>query len=246
MSSFSKIIVLAITLVLSSYSVNAQKFGRKSKTIFGVKGGLNIANQTFSTDYGPGDEKYGLMTGFHLGGTCEKFFGRIFSIETDLLFSTKGHTYISEDTYEYTGGKTFVDANNKRVVNYLEIPIQLKASQQLGDNSLAFLALGPYFSTALNGVWVTYEEVKHYNTNDELVGDELVDTKEDLKFGSKSGDSYRRTDWGIQVNIGAEFGPLQVSGGYQWGISNIDGARANGAKHTNRIIKMSLGYRFIR
>lgn len=52
MSSFSKIIVLAITLVLSSYSVNAQKFGRKSKTIFGVKGGLNIANQTFSTDYG--------------------------------------------------------------------------------------------------------------------------------------------------------------------------------------------------
>lgn len=234
MNYLTKILALTIFTFITINSVRAQKFGRKSKTIFGVKLGINKANQTFSNDFGPGDENYKLMTGFHLGATAEKFFGRIFSVETDLLYSTKGHKYISEDVYP--GGIT-VSQNNKRVISYLEIPIQFKASQQLGDNSLAFIAFGPYLAYAINGVWVYYVEETGFPTYDET---------EDIKFGSNNGDTYRRTDWGIQLNVGTEIGPLQVSAGYQWGLSNIDGERAAGAKHTNRIIKVSLGYRFIR
>ena len=225
--------LVILLFCISITSVDAQKFGRKSKTIFGVKGGLNIANQTFSNDFGPGDDDYKLMTQFHLGATAERYFGRVFSVEADFLYSSKGHKFIRTSM----NGNDEYTEDNKRVVNYLEIPVQFKASQQLGDNSLAYFAVGPYFSYALSGVWVFYEE---------LNGNPVVDTKEDIAFGSENTDVYRRTDWGAQFNFGIESGPFQVSGGYQWGISNIDGARAQGAEHTNRVIKVSIGYRFVR
>ncbi|MCF0053579.1 PorT family protein [Dyadobacter chenwenxiniae] len=73
-----KKLLLAAVLLISVQSAFAQKFS------IGPKAGLNISNYT------GGDIESDALVGYHLGGIINYGFGKVFSLQPEVLFSTQG------------------------------------------------------------------------------------------------------------------------------------------------------------
>ncbi|WP_026629797.1 porin family protein [Dyadobacter alkalitolerans] len=73
-----KKLLLAAALLISVQSAFAQKFS------IGPKAGLNISNYT------GGDIESDALVGYHLGGIINYGFGKVFSLQPEVLFSTQG------------------------------------------------------------------------------------------------------------------------------------------------------------
>ena len=85
----------------------------------------------------------------------------------------------------------------KYTLNYIQVPIQI----QFRSNGF-FGAVGPYMAYAIGGQ-VTED------------GD-----SEDLDFGNELDDDYSSTDYGINVELGYEFGSLRATASYGLGLAN--------------------------
>ncbi len=81
--------------------------------------------------------------GFHLGFTVDVPINDFLSFEPGLVFTTKGLKY--ED--EFMG----VDLKVKVNLYYLDIPLTIKASHDLGGGIKMFGAVGPYVGLGLSG-----------------------------------------------------------------------------------------------
>ena len=111
MENLTKILMISF-LTLLFYQANAQTFE--------IKGGLNLANmldkineETLSTDYS-------MNPGFHFGLTADFPLNDYLSFEPGLLYTTKG--------FKFEG----FDVTSKVNLNYLDIPLSVKASHDLG------------------------------------------------------------------------------------------------------------------
>lgn len=102
-----KILLAAVLFLAASASIQAQLVK------FGVKAGVNFANQTGDAFDAPGIEKEGI-TSYHAGLVAEiKLLDR-FAIQPELLYSTQGATYKN-------AGEEF-----KNELGYLSIPVMAK------------------------------------------------------------------------------------------------------------------------
>jgi len=93
--------------------VNAQK------AQFGFKGGLNVANQSFSGDGAPSPSS---KVGFHVGGFVEIKVSDKFAIQPELLYSTQGSKFNEIVNYQGTDYKAEVTLK----LSYINIPFMLK------------------------------------------------------------------------------------------------------------------------
>ncbi|TDD94444.1 porin family protein [Flavobacterium cellulosilyticum] len=118
-----------ILLTLISFSIQAQSLR------FGLKGGLNYANQTGS-DITINSTNYNTdaITSYHVGLVAEIKLLDKFGIQPELLYSTKGATY-----------KNAVE-EFKNELGYISIPVLLK----LGLSKSLSLELGPQASFLLS------------------------------------------------------------------------------------------------
>ena len=107
--------LLFVALLCLSTSAFSQKFQ------LGVKGGVNVSNYT------GGDVKTKSLIGFHAGGLVNFLFGKNFSVQPELIFSSQGATYTN------AGTKT----NLK--VSYINMPVMLK----LKFNGGIYIEAGP-------------------------------------------------------------------------------------------------------
>ena len=124
-----KIIVAAVILFAGSLSMNAQAIK------FGFKGGLNYANQTGSDiTVTTNNYKKEAITSYHAGLLAEIRLTDVFSIQPELLYSTKGATY-----------KNAVE-EFKNELGYISIPVLAKISL----NNAISLDLGPQASFLLS------------------------------------------------------------------------------------------------
>jgi hypothetical protein len=110
-----KIMMIACGLLMASVSVNAQGL------TFGAKAGVNYANVSNVEDSKA-------TIGFHVGGIANYAFNESWSIQPEVLFSTKGYSF---EVLDETSNVTF---------SYIEIPVSVKYTL---SNSLNFSA-GPY------------------------------------------------------------------------------------------------------
>src|SRR3954465_15293967 len=102
-----KIFLVAVLFLATSASIQAQLVK------FGVKAGVNFANQTGDAFDAPDVDKEGI-TSFHAGVVAEiKLLDR-FAIQPELLYSTQGATY-----------KNAV-SEFKNELGYLSIPVMAK------------------------------------------------------------------------------------------------------------------------
>lgn len=124
-----KIILAAIVLLGVSASMQAQAIK------FGVKAGLNYANQTGSNiSTTIGDYNKDAITSYHAGLIAEIKLTDGFAIQPELLYSTQGATY-KNATEEF-----------KNELGYISIPVMAKFSL---NNSIS-LDLGPQASFLLS------------------------------------------------------------------------------------------------
>ena len=186
---------------------------------FGVKGGLNYANMLDKTNTRTYSADYKAKIGFNMGVTAEYSISEKFAIEPGLLFSTKG----TKD--KSTGTKTSLN------LNYLEIPINAIYKIELSSSSKILINAGPYFGYAISGKMKASEPVLGVNE----------DSKEQKVV---IGTDIKPLDFGLNIGAGVEIKDITVSLQYGYGLANLTLHSENDAKLKNRVLGISIGYKF--
>lgn len=170
-----KFILLAIVLFTIGFA-NAQK------AEFGLKGGLNIANEKF---IGSGAPSTSTLIGVNLGGFVEIKVSEKFAIQPELLYSTQGTKLNWE-----TNGTTI----NSFKLAYINIPVMAKfyASKKFSLEAgpqIGFLTSAKVNGTS-GGTTVDVDAKKFYKSTD---------------FGINFGASYeitKKLSIGLRYNLG--------------------------------------------
>lgn len=213
------VVVIAFTMTTEIFAQN-----------FGIKGGLNLSNMLVKDDDDTYSDDFKMKPGFHIGATAEFPLTGIFSFETGLLLSTKGSKMSEEETFM---GETY-KYESKLTLFYLDIPLSAKASFDLGGTKI-YGVFGPYLSYGLSGK-SKYEETFDGETESD---------EEDIKWGSDEDESdLKRLDFGLTMGAGVEINSIQIGLSYALGLANISPYTDGGSKINNRVLGLSVGYKF--
>ena len=214
MKNVVKLFVVVIALMMTT-ELFAQNFG--------IKAGLNLSKMIAKDDDGIArDDYYKMKPGFHIGATAEFPFSDMLSFETGLLLSTKGYR-VSEETLE-----------TKLNLLYLDIPLSAKASFDLGEAKI-YGVFGPYLGFGLSGK-SNYEET---------IGGVLYSEEGDVEWGSDENESdLKRLDFGLTMGAGVEINSIQIGLTYGLGLADILSYNYGGAELNNRVLGISVGYKF--
>jgi opacity protein-like surface antigen len=203
-----KIILTAVAVLVFGF-VNAQK------AEFGIKGGLNVANQSYSGEVSPSPSS---IIGFHIGGFVEVKVSDKFSIQPELLYSTQG----SEFDMTVNNNGIYYDTKNTFKLAYINIPVMFKyyAAEKFS------LQAGPQIGFLTSSKMET-EVIGQSVTQD------VKDLFETVDFGLIIGAGY---DFTKKVSAGIR---------YNFGLANVaktdDGSND---KIKNNVFSVSLGYKF--
>ncbi len=141
-------LVLLIVFAMFAQIANAQ--------VFGIKGGLNIANMSFSSSGMSISPKS--IIGLQVGPVAEFELQENLFLNTGLLYSLKG-CKIKMDVY----GTSY---ESTETLNYLEVPVYLAYKFVASETSKFFVQAGPYLGYALSG-----KEKMNGETTDITFGD---------------------------------------------------------------------------
>ncbi|NJO87941.1 MAG: PorT family protein [Chloroflexia bacterium] len=167
-----------------------------------------------------------MVLGFNVGATVEFPVSDAFAVQSGLILNTKGVKIDASQT-----GYTY---ENKMTLTCLDIPINAKYSLDLSGTKLYFAA-GPYVSFALKG---------KYDEKDGPDGD-VVSSDGDLEIGNdEEKDDIKRMDFGLNFGAGVEFGAIGVGAQYGLGLSNLVPGGDSDNTMKNRLISISLSYKF--
>lgn len=169
-------------IILSSLLLLAFGFTYAQKAEFGMKGGLNVANQNFDGDGAPPTSS---LIGFHIAGFVDIKISDKFSIQPELLYSTQGTklNWLSD-------GVTI----NSFKLAYINIPVMAKyyATEkfclEVGPQ-IGFLTSAKVNGTS-DGTTVDVDAKRFYNSTD---------------FGINIGAGYdltKKISAGIRYNLG--------------------------------------------
>ena len=184
----SYISVAVVTLIMAPLVSQAQMDDSR----IGIKGGLNVSNF-----YQNNVDDQNARLGFSVGLFTELAVGESFSIQPELLLSTKGN----RATYGNSGG--LPDAFNiegevKSNLTYIDIPILAKVT--FGEIINAHI--GPYASYLI-GASVSGE------------GD-LGDGSEELDR-----DNFKSWDYGLAAGLGVDLEAVTIGARYNLGLVNV-------------------------
>jgi len=197
---------------------------------FVVKGGLNLSNMIAKDDEETYSDDFKMRPGFHVGAAVEFPINEMFSFETGLLLSTKGFKMSEEETYD---GETY-KFEEKINLLYFDIPLTAKATFDLGGAKI-YGVFGPYLGMGLSG------KEKY-----EVTIDGETDTEEeDIEWGSDEDEDFlKRLDFGLTMGAGVEISSIQIGLTYGLGLANISSYNDDGTKVNNRVLGISVGYKF--
>ncbi len=197
--------------------------------IFGIKAGVNLSTMSLKDNNGNYSDDFKMNPGFHVGVTGEFPLTEIFSFETGLLLSTKGLKI--NQVEDIPLGPTTV-LKGKMNLLYLDIPFTAKAYFDIGSTKIYGL-FGPYLGMGVSG-----------KNKYEITGEGETRTGEkNISWGSEEND-YKRLDYGLTAGSGVEIKSIQIGLFYSLGLANISNQSVNGRKFSNRILGITVGYRF--
>jgi len=217
MKTLMKLIIVAVMLSITSATYSQS---------IAVKAGLNLATMRERDDNSTYSNNFTLNPGFHVGANVEFTIYKILSLETGLFFLTKGYKSdysleILDNTYHF---------KHKTNLYYIDLPITLKLTFVIGKVKI-FGSFGEYLGLGLFG----------NNKTDSPV---LDDTNTDISWGSGDKDDLRRFDFGMTFNAGVEFYSIIIGACYDHGFANISAHSVSGYNIKNRVLGISVGYRF--
>ncbi len=213
------VVVIAFTMTTELFAQN-----------FGVKAGLNLSNMLVKDDNDTYSDDFKMNPGFHVGATAEFPFSDMLSFETGLLLSTKGYKVSEEETFM---GET-IKMEGKLNLLYLDIPLTAKAFFDIGSAKI-YGVFGPYLGMGLSG------KSKYEAT----YGGETEKGEYDIEWGSDEDESdFKRLDFGLTMGAGVEIKSVQIGLSYGLGLANISPYTDGGVKISNRVLGLSVGYKF--
>jgi hypothetical protein len=218
--------LIKLYILVSLISLGTESFSQT----FGIKAGLNLSNLLLQYDSETYSEEFNMSPGFHFGTTVEIPISEIFSFESGLMLSTKG---FQESTKETFMGDTY-EYKTKLNLFYLDIPLSAKATVDIGGAKI-YGTFGPYIGMALSG------KIKNeYTENGETETEE-----ENVNWGSdEDEDDLKRLDYGLTAGAGIEFNSIQIGITYGLGLANISTYTESEENIKNRVLGISLGYKF--
>jgi len=221
--SMNKLIKILIIPFLGLFiqPLNAQTFG--------LKAGLNMSTMFEKDDQYTYSNNYTYNPGFHIGLTLDIPFNQVISFEPALMFTTKGTKYeISESG---------IVLNGKANLYYIDVPLNFKLGFKLdrrGSNKVFFTA-GPYIGYGITGKLEASVDFNGQSESD----------SEDVKWGDNAEeDNFKNLDYGMTAGAGIELSALTFGVFYDYGFANISAYQENGLNAQNRVLKISIGYRF--
>lgn len=214
--------------------------GSAQAQLFGIEGGVTF--NTLKMELDDEDFDHGYRTGFKLGGFIDAPIGRGASFQPGLYYITKGSEFETKNTYS-TGGTTIRETMDQKIqINYLEIPLNFQFKLNPMRRSGLFFGAGPYVAFAMGGDVDTKYTLKDLNTGISTTDRDSYD----LELGDDPDeDDIRKTDWGINLNIGyVGVGGLFMRGNAGIGLSNIIPGQDDDFSAKNLSFGLSLGYVF--
>jgi len=202
-------------IILTAVAIFAFGFTNAQKAQFGIKGGMNVANQSFSGDGAPSPSS---LIGFHIGGFVDIKISDKFSIQPELLYSTQG----SKFNMVVSDGNTEYNTENTVKLAYINIPVMFKyyATEKFS------LEAGPQIG------FLTNSEIE-VNVLGQSVTQDAKELFESIDFGLNLGAGYD-----ITKNISAGIR-------YNFGLVNVAKTEAGSNDSIkNSVFSISVGYKF--
>ncbi len=222
-----KKIIIFLFAIFSILILNAQKIG--------LKVGLNMSGVNTNIELTEENAKE-LLPGFS-GGLAFDYTPNKLGLRVEALYSQKGYKLTVNSTVDGTD----VVNNFSLKLNYIEVPILLK--YKLGP---AYITAGPYLAYAMDGKEIATITVDGKKIAEEQYADYGATPSNDVFKGKEfSGDdiTFKRTDLGVNVGLGAEFLMFFTEIRYGKGLTNINELKdASVNKYTkNYTITFSVG-----
>ncbi len=202
---------------------------KRERISFVVKGGLNLSNLLVKDNETTYSKDFKSKPGFHVGLTAEIPISGKVAFESGILLSTNG---FKNSVTETIGDQTYKHNDSENLL-YLDIPLTGKAYFNVGQTKI-FGALGPYIGLGLSG-----------KVKSELITNGQTEThNQTIKWGTNSGDTFKRPDFGVTASVGTEISSIQFGLYYNLGLANISATPDNGYKIKNRVFGLTVGYKF--
>jgi hypothetical protein len=177
-------------LLLTSISIPA--LAQMDDSRIGLKGGLNL-----STLYTGDIEDTDPRVGYHVGIFTELAVSEYFSLQPELLLSTKGNV----NTYDIDGPANIINAEGEAEISfaYLELPILAK----IAILEVINIHAGPYIGYMVDA-------------NTSLEGDVAGNFEEDINR-----DHFNNWDVGVAVGAGVDLSAVTIGARYSWGLVEV-------------------------
>ena len=212
----------------------------QAQVTMGIRAGVNVANYTFkfgASTPASQQPKFDNVALLSIGVPVEMMISKRFAIQTELNFIQKG--FGSKSSFSSGSGSNSFSSNNKVIVNWLELPILVKAKFGAENGVGGGLFFGPSFGYGLSGKskgtsTTTINGVTKTSTN-----------STDLNFKK---DEHSRLDIGLNLGGELTYHNLFFDARYQLGVTNMfsgDNTSSSGIKATTRGLGLTVGYRFL-
>jgi hypothetical protein len=206
-------------MVMFSYSLYGQTFG--------IKAGMNFSNMLNEDNDFKYSEEYKTKPGFNIGATLDLPLTEPLLFETGLTLNTKG--YKREYTELLTKYKITFN------LYYIDVPLHLKYMFDLGSIK-PYVVAGAYVGFGVSGK----------ATQKTVVAGISSEESHSVNWGNESNSDLKQLDGGLDFGAGVEFGKFQLGAIYSFGLANICPQPENGQKCNNRVLSVSVAYRFVK
>jgi hypothetical protein len=201
--------ILSVIALLVFSITNAQK------TKFGIKGGLNVANQIYSGDATPSPTS---LIGINIGAFVDFKIADKLYIQPEVLYSTQG----SKFNLTVNNGGTYYATENTFKLAYINIPVMLKyyVAEKFS------LEAGPQIGFLV-------DSKIQVNVMGQSVLQDAKDIFETVDFGINLGAGYditKKFSAGVRYNLGL-YNVMKTESG-------------DDSKIKNNVFSISLGYKF--
>ena len=212
--------LITLGILVISFQVSAQEQQTSAESSLrpkvGIKGGLNLT--TLYSGDNVTDQH--MKAGFNAGVFAKFPVTRGFSIQPELLYSTKGAKTTYSNTVQGDGEYRFN-------MGYMELPL------------MAVVNLGSNFNIHAGGyaAYLLGASVKDVNSHGDITG------ATDL-----NADNFNRWDFGLAGGIGFDIQNFTIGARYNYGLSslgksgNLSGELAKGSKNAGLSIYLGFGF----
>jgi hypothetical protein len=201
-----------------------------------VKGGLNLANVSTSSDGSVNDAK--TRASFNVGLMGDLPLANFLSLQIGAEFTGKG----SKSQYTsslFEGSYTFRPY-------YVEIPVNAVFKVPLASNAAILLGAGVYGAMGVAGNYEADAAASGIGSGSDSHSIKWTNSS-DVTTGPENGSGVgvlRRYDFGINYLAGVELGPVQITANYGMGLTKISStADNNNDNDKNRVWSVNLGFR---